>query len=272
MSDRLRTLWDFDDLDATEQRLGAQLGKEPSDPGRAEVLTQLARVQGLRGAFEECEKLLVEAETLAGTNAVACARIDLERGRKLRSSGDVAGSLPLFESSFATALAAGQDFVAIDAAHMAALAAGNSDAFVGWTHRGIELARSSGTTYWLGPLYNNLGWEHYERGELSDALDAFREALDARERDPDSPAEIGVARYCVGKTLRALGRPDEAAALLELCFASSPGDSFFHEELAEDYALLGRNDEAAAQAKLALELLEEGETERASRLGELARS
>ncbi|HEY6069521.1 MAG TPA: hypothetical protein VIU81_12585, partial [Gaiellaceae bacterium] len=80
MSDRLRTLWDFDDLDATEQRLEAQLDEERTDPGRAEVLTQLARVQGLRGAFDECEKLLVEAEALAGTDAVACARIDLERG------------------------------------------------------------------------------------------------------------------------------------------------------------------------------------------------
>jgi tetratricopeptide (TPR) repeat protein len=272
MSDRLRTLWDFDDLDTTGLRLGAQLDKERTDPGRAEVLTQLARIEGLRGAFDECEKLLVEAEALAGTDAVACARIDLERGRKLRSSGDVAGSLPLFESSFATALAADQDFVAIDAAHMAALAAANRDAFVGWTQRGIELARSSGTTYWLGPLYNNLGWELYERGELSEALDAFRAALDARERDSGRPAEIEIARYCVGKTLRALGRPDEAAALLERCDASSPGDSFFHEELAEDYALLGRNDEAAAQAKLALAFLEEGETERASRLGELARA
>jgi tetratricopeptide (TPR) repeat protein len=272
MSDRLRTLWDFGDLDTTEHRLEAQLAEEPTDPGRAEVLTQLARVQGLRGAFDECEKLLVEAEALAGTNAVACARIDLERGRKLRSSGDVAGSLPLFESSFATALAAGQDFVAIDAAHMAAIAAGDREGFVDWTQRGIELARSSGVTYWLGPLYNNLGWELYEKGELSAALDAFRAALKARERDPGRPAEIEIARYCVGKTLRALGRPGEAAALLERCVVASPGDSFFHEELAEDYALLGRNEEAAAQAKLALELLGRGETERASRLGELARA
>ena len=41
----------------------------------------------------------------------------------------------------------------------------------------------------------------------------------ARERDPDSRAEIEIARYAVGKTLRALGRPGEAAPLLEQAVA-----------------------------------------------------
>ena len=39
MSDPLRPLWDFDDLDATEARFRAL---------QAEALTQLARVEGLR--------------------------------------------------------------------------------------------------------------------------------------------------------------------------------------------------------------------------------
>ena len=53
MDDRLRPLWDFDDLDATEQRFHEQLELEESDAGRAEVMTQLARVAGLRGDFED---------------------------------------------------------------------------------------------------------------------------------------------------------------------------------------------------------------------------
>jgi len=88
--DRLRPFWDFDDLDGSERRLREQLDRETSDSGRAEVLTQLARVAGLRGDFDACERLLAEAETLAGTGEVAKVRIDLERGRKLRSSGDLA--------------------------------------------------------------------------------------------------------------------------------------------------------------------------------------
>jgi hypothetical protein len=64
MPDRLRSLWDFDDLDATEQRFREQLELESSGEGRAEVLTQLARIQGLRGDFDASEELLREAEAL----------------------------------------------------------------------------------------------------------------------------------------------------------------------------------------------------------------
>ncbi len=69
MADRLRGLWDFADLEGSEARLGAQLEREPDHAGRAEVLTQLARV-------------------------------DLERGRLLRSGGDPAAAFPLFERAF----------------------------------------------------------------------------------------------------------------------------------------------------------------------------
>src|SRR5439155_24197263 len=93
MPDRLRRCWDFDDLDATEQRFRAQLDQEPDDPGRAEVLTQLARVQGLRGDFDGCERLLTESQGLAGTSGIAQVRIQLERGRKPRHSRHAAGSL-----------------------------------------------------------------------------------------------------------------------------------------------------------------------------------
>jgi len=48
VDDRLRSHWDFDDLTATEQRLREQLAAETGS-GRAEVLTQLARIEGLRG-------------------------------------------------------------------------------------------------------------------------------------------------------------------------------------------------------------------------------
>ena len=101
MVDRLRPLWDFYDLDATEQRLRVQLDAELDDPGRAEVLTQLARVEGLRDHFDACDRLLEQAEAQVGSSAVAKVRIDLERGRKLRSSGDPEGALPLFEAAFA---------------------------------------------------------------------------------------------------------------------------------------------------------------------------
>jgi tetratricopeptide (TPR) repeat protein len=279
MADRLRPLWDFDDLAGTEQRFHALLAQQPSGDRRAEVLTQLARVEGLRGRFGEGERLLREAEAAAGSSGAARARIHLERGRLRRSRGDEGGALPLFEHAFAVALAAGEQFVAADAAHMAALVAPDRDGVLAWTGRGVGIAEGSEDPevgYWLGPLLNNLGWHYYDAGDYQLALDAFRRALEARERLPEQRAEIEIARYAVGKTLRALGRPGEAAALLEqaVSWAESEGrpDAWFHEELAEDYAALGRHAEAREQARVALPLLPEaeGDDERVDRLRRLA--
>jgi tetratricopeptide (TPR) repeat protein len=258
--DPLREHWDFDDLDASERRFRDLLAAEASGSARAEILTQLARVHGLRGDFDEAERLIQEAEGLAGSSASAQVRIDLERGRLLRSGGDKAAALPLFESAFDTARREGESFLAGDAAHMAALAAPDRGGFVAWTRRGIELAESErGAAYWLGPLLNNLGWEHYDAGEYGEALAAFERALEARERDPEDQSAIQFARYVVAKSLRALGRAAEAATLMEQAIAWAEGedepDGWFHEELAEIYATLGRTAEASEQAKRALALL-----------------
>ena len=164
---------------------------------------------------------------------------------------------------------------------MAALAASDRAGFVAWTQRGIELAESDdGARYWLGPLLNNLGWEHFDSGEHEEALDAFERALRAREEDPENAEPIALARYAVGKALRALGRPDEAAALLEqaVAWADAEGrpDGWYHEELAETYAALGRADDAREHAGRALELLPaadpsfETDVERSTRLRKLA--
>jgi tetratricopeptide (TPR) repeat protein len=282
VTDRLRPLWDFDDLDASERRLREQLAEEPSDAGRAEVLTQLARVEGLRGRFEEGERLIAEAEALAGDSSIAKARIDIERGRLLRSSGDSSGAFPLFKSGFELALGADEHFVAADAAHMAALAAPDRAGYDTWTQRGIELAESyDEASYWLGPLLNNLGWDRYDAGELDGALEAFQAALAARERDPDNPTAIAIAHYAVARALQALDRPEEAVAELERAAArwAESGDSpdgWYHEALAEGYAALGREPEAREHATLAIPLLLEADPsfeadeERVARLRGLA--
>ncbi len=276
MDDRLRPLWDFDDLDGTETRLRAQLEAEASDTGRAEVLTQLARVSGLRGEFEAGDAVLDEAAAIGGDVPIVAARLDLERGRLRRSSGDPASARPLFESAFALALEERQHFVAADAAHMVALVAENRDDVVDWTRRGIELAElHDSAAYWLGPLLNNLGWEYYEAGELEPALDAFERALEARERDPENRAAIEIARYAVGKTLRGLGRAGEAIPLLERAnaWAEAEGapDGWFHEELAEEYAAVGRLDDARVQALLAVPILERDDPSFADDAGRRAR-
>ena len=206
MADRLRPLWDFDDLDSTKRRLSDLLEAEGSDAGRAEVLTQLARVEGLREDFEASERLLQEAEALAGASNIARVRIDLERGRKLRSSGDPAAALPLFEAAYARAAEDGQDFLAGDALHMCAISVDELEAMEEWTQRGLEFGeRRPAAAYWAGPLLNNLGWAYYDAGDQRRALELFERALEVRLRDPENEAAIAFAREAVEDARQALG-------------------------------------------------------------------
>ena len=128
------------------------------------------------------------------------ARIDLERGRLRRSGGDAEAALPLFEAAFATALAIPHEFLAVDAAHMVAIAAPDFETRLAWSNRGIDLARASSdpeVTSWLGSLFNNVGWDYFDAGDYETALDWFERALVEREKRPDEPKRIEHAREAV---------------------------------------------------------------------------
>jgi tetratricopeptide (TPR) repeat protein len=229
VTDRLRPLWDFNDLDASQARFVEQLEREPDDAGRAEVLTQLARIEGLRGDFTACAELLDRADALAGVTV----RGQLERGRMLRSSGDPAAALPLFEAAYEHALATGELYLAGDAAHMAAIA-GDMET---WTQRGLDLAeREPDAVYWRGPLLNNLGWHLHGAGAQEEAIAAFEQALAARELDPERPYAIEIAHYALAQALRTAGRAEEALPHAEhaVAWAKQAGvsDAEFDQELA----------------------------------------
>jgi tetratricopeptide (TPR) repeat protein len=200
MADRLRPLWDFDDLDASEQRFRAQLEQEANDAGRAEVLTQLARVEGLRGNFDRCAERLDEAEPLAGQDARSNIRLELERGRMFRSSGDPEAAFPLFTDAFLRAIEADEPYLAGDAAHMCAISVDDLAVQEAWTQRGLD----EGDPYWAGPLYNNLGVAYAEAGEHGRALELFELALEARLRDPENTQAIEWAREAVEESKQAL--------------------------------------------------------------------
>jgi tetratricopeptide (TPR) repeat protein len=265
-------MWDFSDLPGSEARFRARLAEPVADAERAEVLTQLARVEGLRGDTAAGQQLLAEAEALAAPDSAGRVRVFLERGRLLRSAGAPEEALPLFVAAFVLAGHLGEAFLAVDAAHMAALVDNVDD----WTGRGVELASASDDPQvrgWIGALFNNLGWARFEAGRFEEALAAFRSALAAREETSDDVHEVEVARYAVARTLRALGQPAEAAGLMGRAIAVSPPDGWFHEELAEDYAALGWRNEASEQARRALDLLDAHQPpDRVARLRELAGS
>jgi tetratricopeptide (TPR) repeat protein len=220
VDDRLRPLWDFDDLGLSGEQFKAQVEIEESNAGRAEVMTQIARIAGLRGDFESGDALLDEAGELAADDEVARARIDLERGPLRRSSGDPEAALPLFESAFASALDARQHFIAADAAHMAALAAPGRNGFVAWTRRGIDLAKTRkapGTG--SAPCSTTSAGSTSRLVTWSSRSTPFERALAARLTNPENSSAIALAGYGVGKTTRMLGRADDAIPVLEQAVA-----------------------------------------------------
>ena len=167
------------------------------------MLTQLARVHSLRDEFGDCEQRLQEAESLAGDDGLVRVRVDLERGRKLRSSGDGAAAAPVFEEAFARACEIEDYWFAGDAAHMVAISA--PDKAVELTERGLVLSDSHpDAAYWAGPLLNNLGWHYYDAGDYGQALEVFERALEVRRRDPSNPQAITWAEEAVAEARKAL--------------------------------------------------------------------
>lgn len=162
----------------------------------------------------------------------------LERGRVLNSSGSPAEARPLFEAAFEAAMAAGFEHLAVDALHMVAILAPAAEQEP-LNLRALELAAGADdprARQWRASLLNNLGWTLFERGDYPAALRLFEDALTERVQQ-GTTAQVQIARWCVGRTLRALGRLDEAMtvqrALAEEHAAAGSTDPFVQEELAE---------------------------------------
>ena len=282
---RIGGLWDFGNPAATEGKFRELLPRARASGDRAylaELLTQIARTEGLQKRFDEAERTLVEAEALLGPGTDrARVLVLLERGRVLNSSKRAAEAKPLFLRAWDEGRAAGLDGLAVDAAHMAAIVEGPEEALA-WNLKAMAFAEASAdpeAKQWLGPLYNNTGWDHHRAGRLEEAMDCFRKSLAWREQR--SPGKTLVERWCVARCLRSLGRVEEALkeqrALLALTDAAGKPDGFVHEEVAECLLALGRKDEARPHFRKAHELLSKDpwlprdEPARLARLEELGR-
>ncbi len=282
-------LWDFRKPAETGQQFRALLPRAAAagSPGyHAELLTQIARTEGLQRQFAEAHRTLDEAERLLTPDRCpegrprARARLLLERGRAFNSGGEPARSKPLFLEAWELARAAGEDNLAVDAAHMLGIVEPPGDQ-TAWSEKALELAEQSAdpkAKRWLGPLYNNLGWSYHDLKQYDRALALFEKGLQWREAQ-QQPRETRIARWSVGRALRSLGRVEEALALqrrvLKEWEAAGEQDGYVHEELAECLLLLDQEPEARRHAALAHRQLakdswlKENEPARLQRLKEL---
>ena len=277
-------LWDYDDPAASEARfreLLPDLVAGGDESLRAQLLTQIARALALQRRFDEARAVLAQAEArLDAAGARARVRWLLETGRCHNSSGSPEQSLACFREAWELASQCGEDFHAVDAAHMLAIVEPAAEDRLAWTMRALELAESSEDARvgkWPGSLHNNIGWTWHDQGDYARALEHFRKALAWRERQGDL-ATMRIARWCIARCLRSLWRLDEALAmqraLLAEYRAEDAPDGYVYEELGECLLLLGRESEARPWfARAHAELSQDAwlQAEEANRLARLER-
>lgn len=255
-------LWDYDQPKTSEARFRAALAEAADFPDayRLELLTQIARAQGLQRSFDAAHVTLDEVQTANPAEARVKIRLSLERGRVFNSSGLPEAARPHFMAAWELAQSTGEDGYAVDAAHMLAIIS-SGDTALDWNRKALDLAERSTDVKaqnWKGSLYNNIGWAQHDAGDFAGALVTFHKALEWRLAQ-GKPPQIRIARWCVARTLRSLGRVREALAmqaeLLDEAEAANAPDGFIYEEVGECLLLLGWIDDARAHFAAAYGML-----------------
>lgn len=273
------SLWDYSNPEQTEIKFREILLQYPDDdPAFLELLTQIARAQGLQRKFDKAHQTLDQVEKrVEGQSSRARIRYLLERGRVFNSSGKPEDSRPFFEQARDLAVKLSEDNYAVDAVHMLAIVAPPGSS-LDLNLLAIQMAEASTQEKardWLGSLYNNTGWSYHDMGEYEKALAIFQKA-EAFRREKGSVPQIRIARWCVARTLRSLNRVEEALAmqmeLKEEFDASGENDGYVFEEIGECLLLSNRAEDARPYFARAYEHLSqdpwlaEKEPERLARL------
>lgn len=279
------SLWDYDHPDATETKF-RELLPDAVDSGdlsyMAQLLTQIARAEGLQRKFEDAHKTLDRVEkVLPKADDKTKVRYLLERGRVFNSSGKTEDARPIFLQALDLALQSKADSYAVDAAHMMAIVE-PTEKQLPWNLKALALAEDSQeerARKWKGSLYNNIGWTYFDQGQYEEALVMFEKALKFREEQGD-PANIRTAKWCVAKALRMMDHTEEALEiqqqLLQEYEAAGQRSGYVYEEIAECLFIMDQEQEAqpwfaAAYIELSRDPWLANEQDRLNRLKELGK-
>jgi tetratricopeptide (TPR) repeat protein len=258
-------LWNFREPAQTEARFRAALATARGDD--AVILqTQIARTHGLRRDFETSRRILAALRPAIDTaGPEARTRFQLEWGRTWASGTHRPDDLTAeakaqarsaYEQALAIARRARLDRLAIDALHMFAFVDTAPAEQLRWAQEALAVVQAStqpDARRWEASIRNNLGVALNELGRHAEALTEFEQALRLREAGGNAWS-IHVARWLVARTLRQMGRLDEALAIQhrlegERAAAGEP-DTHVFEELQALYRL--KADDAQADRYRAL--------------------
>jgi hypothetical protein len=156
--------------------------------------------------------VLDEADAIIGAGRdLPKVRSLLERGRVFYLASLPDQSRPLFLQAWELANDLGEDYHAVDAAHMLGIVEPAGPALE-WNRTALNLAGASmreGVGVWRGCLYNNMGWIYFEQADYATALSMFEqsrqhyEALQRRQ-------EVVMAERNIRDTLQAMVGSDES--------------------------------------------------------------
>ena len=282
----LDSLWNHDDPEASEtsfRRLIPDESESVDTAFLAELLTQIARAQGLQMKFKEAHVTLGQAESLLEERMTrARIRYLLERGRVYNSSKEREKSEQYFVDAWNLGRKSKEDFYTVDALHMLAIVA-PADEQLSWAEAAMDAAEKSKderAKKWLGALYNNTGWTYHDLGEYEKALDMFEKSLAWNELHGDA-ARVRIARWTIARAYRSLGHLQEAldiqlALEQEIDAEGIEPDGYVYEEIGECLLAIGRDEESKPYFKLAFEHLSKdewmqaNEAERLKRLEQLS--
>jgi tetratricopeptide (TPR) repeat protein len=170
----------------------------------AEAAAQTARMHSQLRDPEGGAEWLARAERLASPEMPeAWGRLLVVRGVYAREAGRSAEAVALFEECYDYCMQRDLYGRAVDAAHHVAIA-GDRQTRETWAKKGIAAAEAAGESAWLGPLWNNLGWDYIDEGRYPEALHALREAQKAHHVG-GHPISALISDYAVGFALRMNG-------------------------------------------------------------------
>ena len=280
------SLWNYDNPAETEKKFSEILPQAESSGDTSyliQLITQIARTQGLQMKFDDAHKTLDRAKELNPQNYdAAYIRYLLERGRTYNSSKVKDRARELFLEAYNFGLTRNLDNYTIDAAHMMGIVE-QADESLKWNETAIKLAEGSHeqkARKWLGPLYNNTGWTYFDMKEFDKALDMFERNVEWHTSMQSKIPLIG-AKWSVARVLREIGNTDEALTMQldlidELKEKGIEQDGYVFEEIGECLLLKNKKEDSKPYFKQAYELLskdiwlQENEKDRLARLKELS--
>jgi tetratricopeptide (TPR) repeat protein len=256
--------WSTGDLADAETRIREQLPADWATDWKAqsvELLTQLARVQGMRGDLERAQATIDQsrqmiADSRENFGARAEVRWRLEQGRIFCMGMNLRKANDMFAQAWTQASENGLAFFAIDAAMMLFLTRPPKQQNE-WLQRALSLANSSSDKHvrlWISQLLYFEGWTAFDSHQFDKALACFEKAM-SEPRATDSNGRWMALQWSRARMMRALGQTEQALEIQNTLFEEmrirGKVSGYVYLELAECQQLLNQREPAKANFELA---------------------